>query len=159
MKKRGSPKNEAQIALIRELAAQGHSQTTIGLMIGRSRERIRQICDREGIETLCGLIYHDRDDRILALIAEGLSYTEIGLQIGVPAGTVQQSAKRLGVKPIWKGKRPGVSGVRGVSPHKKTGLWQAYINDVGRVRSLGYYDTKEAAIAARLAAEAAQVQS
>jgi len=153
----GSGRNEAQIALIRELAARGHSQSTIALMIGRSRERIRKICNRDGIETLCGLTNHDRDDRILSLISDGLSFTEIGQQIGIPESTVSRCAKRLGVKAEWKGRRPGLSGVRGVSQHKKTGLWWAYIRKSGRQCSLGYHATKEAAIAARLNAEAKNV--
>lgn len=40
-----------RIAAIRELASQGLSQAEIGRRIGISRERVRQLCVREGIET------------------------------------------------------------------------------------------------------------
>ncbi len=49
-------------------------------------------------------------------------------------------------------RRTNISGYTGVSLHKKSGKWVAMIKGEGRVRNLGYYATKEQALAARLAA-------
>ena len=45
------------------------------------------------------------------------------------------------------------SGVTGVCWHNKTGKWQAYISDHGKVKSLGHFDDKFEAIYARRSAE------
>lgn len=47
------------------------------------------------------------------------------------------------------------SGAIGVGFHKRSGKWRARITRSGKLRDIGYFDTKEAATAARKAAEAA----
>lgn len=42
-----------------------------------------------------------------------------------------------------------ISGFKGVSLHKQTGKWQAYINQNGRRHSLGLFEAKEEAAKAR----------
>lgn len=49
--------------------------------------------------------------------------------------------------------RNSSSGITGVSLHKASQRWHARIHTRGGCRSLGYYDTKEAAAQARRAAE------
>lgn len=51
-----------------------------------------------------------------------------------------------------KKKRSNTSGVKGVGWYKQAGLWQAYIGAHGKQKHLGFYKTKEEAIAARRAA-------
>lgn len=52
-------------------------------------------------------------------------------------------------------RRTNSSGVVGVSRHRLTGKWAAYISTGSRIRHLGLFDRKEDAIAARKAAEVA----
>lgn len=51
-----------------------------------------------------------------------------------------------------KRRSTNTSGLTGVSLHKKSGKWVAMVKGDGRVRNLGYFNTKEAAFAARQAA-------
>ncbi len=51
-------------------------------------------------------------------------------------------------------KKPSKSGYKGVHFHAKSGKWHSRIKQNYRVISLGYYETPEAAYAARLAGEA-----
>jgi len=48
---------------------------------------------------------------------------------------------------------------RGVSFHKASHKWNAYLSRDGRRRSLGYFHTREAAVAARITAEYAEPNS
>lgn len=50
-------------------------------------------------------------------------------------------------------RRDNSSGVPGVSLHKATGKWHAYIGIVSSVKSLGYFDSKDEAVRKRKAAE------
>jgi hypothetical protein len=49
--------------------------------------------------------------------------------------------------------RNNTSGVKGVSWHRATGKWAAYIKTHGKIRHLGLFSTVEAAATARRAAE------
>ncbi len=69
----GSAKNMERINRIRALAAEGMSQTVIADHIGVSRERIRQICTREGIETMSGRVDWDALDAVLAAADAGMT--------------------------------------------------------------------------------------
>ena len=75
---------------IAELAAQGFSQSTIGAILGVSRERIRQICNRDGIATVPGGIDYDGIDRAAAIVATGesMSISELAQRVGVALPTV-----------------------------------------------------------------------
>ena len=147
---------KADPAEIARLAAEGHSQSVIADMIGVSRERIRQICNRDGIETLSGRRDWDFRDRLPDLIARGLTVMEIARETGRQPASVRVVLRSEGLAPLAKWKRPGVSGYRGVSLHKQSGLWRASARRDGQRVSLGYYQTPEAAYAARCEWEAAQ---
>ncbi len=140
---------KADPARVRELAAEGYSQSTIADLVGVSRERIRQICNRDGIDTVWGGVDADLEDRVAALISTGMSAAEIKQSIGCGGGTVERIARRLGLTLKWKGRRPGLSGHRGVCLHKQSGLWMAYVRSGGRDISLGYHATIAEAVAAR----------
>lgn len=96
-------KNEMQIALIRELADQGYSQATIAVMIGRTRERIRQICNREGIETLSGNVDWDRREKLADIIAaagpDGISQREAATAAGFKSGSATHVFRSAGLSP------------------------------------------------------------
>jgi hypothetical protein len=140
---------KADPARVRELAAEGYSQSTIADLVGVSRERIRQICNRDGIETVWGGANADLEDRVTELIGAGMSAKEIESEIGCGCGTAQRIASRLGLTLQWKGRRPGSSGHRGVVFHKPTGAWRASVYRDGHTTYLGYYDTIADAVAAR----------
>lgn len=52
-----------------------------------------------------------------------------------------------------RGRKDNTSGVMGVHWYKRRGAWQAYIKVAGKNKHLGYFKSKEDAIAARAAAE------
>lgn len=89
--------NPVSVEKIRQLAAQGMSQATIGTIVGRSRERIRQICNREGIETLDGSIDYDRRDKVGLLAAGGVPVVEIAKLTASTPRTIRQDLKSLGL--------------------------------------------------------------
>lgn len=99
--RRGVPmrgrKNVERIARIRELAAQGLSQSTIAAQEGISRERVRQFCNREGIDTISGRQDLDLRDRIAELASEGLTTTEIAHRLERKPSAVSAAAKSIGI--------------------------------------------------------------
>ncbi len=91
---------------IRDLAAEGHSQATIALFLGVSRERIRQICNRDGIETLSGHINHDLRDRILEALNESPDCdTRLAKRLGVSAVTVRANRIKMGLPKVDRSRR------------------------------------------------------
>jgi predicted transcriptional regulator len=146
----GRKPDEAKAATIRALAAEGLSQTTIAAMMGVARHAINQFCRRHGIKCRPG--YRDKDfaDQVAQMIEDGMSVGEIKKATG---REVVRTVKSLGLTPKWKGKRPGASGIRGVSLHKPSGGWRADVYESGRRRYLGCFRTKEEAAAALKAAE------
>lgn len=62
---------KAHPPIVVALAARGHSQATIASMLGVSRERIRQICDRDGITTLRGHRQLDAFEMAQKIVATG----------------------------------------------------------------------------------------
>ncbi|WP_404826374.1 hypothetical protein [Pediococcus ethanolidurans] len=61
--------------------------------------------------------------------------------------------KGIGYRKSGRNPNNNSSGTTGVSLYKRTGKWQAYIQLKGHRKHLGFFDTKEEAIAARKAAE------
>lgn len=98
-------KNVDRIARIRELAAQGLSQSTIAIQEGISRERVRQICDREGVATVSGAVDWDLRDRIAELARDGLSGAGIARRLGRNPCTVSIVARSMGIS-LPRGKKP-----------------------------------------------------
>lgn len=89
---------KADPAMVRALAKEGHSQSTIASLLGVSRERIRQICNRDGIETTPG--YHDADlsDRMLDCAARGLTIQQAAAELGRHVSSLYVKARREGIK-------------------------------------------------------------
>lgn len=87
----------ARVDRIRELAAQGYSQAMIGTLIGVSRERVRQICDRDGIETLNGQRDHDLSEKMRESAARGETLAEFVAASGAPWATVRSKSRREGI--------------------------------------------------------------
>lgn len=90
---------QAVLDKIRDLAAQGMSQSTIATHIGRSRERVRQICNREGIVCLDGSRNHDRDEIFASAINSGAHLEEAAKAAGVSPAKARLIAKHLGLTP------------------------------------------------------------
>ena len=90
-------RNHDRIARIRDLAAQGLSQTTIADQECISRERVRQICKREGIYTLPGGTDWDMRDRIAEMARDGLCASEIARRLGRDPSVVSAAAKSMGL--------------------------------------------------------------
>ena len=90
-------RNHDRIARIRDMAAQGLSQTTIADQEGISRERVRQICNREGIYTLHGGTDWDMRDRIAEMARDGLYASEIARRLGRDPSVVSAAAKSMGL--------------------------------------------------------------
>lgn len=86
-----------RIARIRDLAAQGLSQSTIATQEGISRERVRQICNREGIDTVPGGTDWDMRDRIAEMARDGLCASEIARRLGRNCSNVRYAAKSAGI--------------------------------------------------------------
>lgn len=91
---------KADPARIRELASEGHSQSTIASILGVSRERIRQICDRDGIETLPGLIDWDRRDKLDQFVGAKITAKEAARLAGYTNGAA--TFRMAGLEPPRK---------------------------------------------------------
>lgn len=98
-------RNHDRIARIRDLAAQGLSQSTIADQEGISRERVRQICNREGIDTVPGGPDWDMRDRIAELARDGLCASEIARRLGRDPSVVSAAAKSMGL-PLPRFEKP-----------------------------------------------------
>lgn len=83
--------------LIRAMAAEGRSQSFIADLLGVSRERIRQICARDGIETLNGRRDYDLSDRMRDCAARGLTIQEAAKELGRYSSAIYQKAKAEGI--------------------------------------------------------------
>lgn len=93
------PKCKADPARIRELAAEGLSQSTIADFLGVSRERIRQICDRDGIETVSGKADWDRREKLAQFSGAKMSAKEAAVLAGYAAGSASDVFRRAGITP------------------------------------------------------------
>lgn len=71
---------------VRQLAAEGHSQSTIALIVGVSRERIRQICDRDGIETVSGKVDWDRREKLAEFVGKNITAKDAAKAVGYSSG-------------------------------------------------------------------------
>lgn len=89
---------KADPAMIRALASEGHSQSAIADILGVTRERIRQICNRDGIETLPGGIDYDLSDRMRDCAAKGMTIQEAAAALNRHAGNIFAKAKREGIE-------------------------------------------------------------
>lgn len=88
---------KADPAVIRALAAEDHSQSTIASLLGVSRERIRQICNREAIATEPGNIDADLSDKMRQCAARGMTLQEAAEELGRRSGSLYRKAKREGI--------------------------------------------------------------
>lgn len=93
------PKCKADPARIRELAAEGLSQSTIADFLGVSRERIRQICDRDGIETISGKVDLDRREKLAQFSGTKMSAKEAAVLAGYAVGSASGVFRRAGIAP------------------------------------------------------------
>lgn len=84
---------------VAELAAEGYSQATAALMVGVSRERIRQIANKHGIAFLPGEIDYDTREKVAELHAKGMTASEISEAAGCQQYNVWNHLKALGLKP------------------------------------------------------------
>lgn len=82
---------------IRELAAEGLSQSTIASILGVSRERIRQICARDCIETVPGGRDYDLSDRMRDCAARGLTIQQAADELGRTVAGIYGKAKAEGI--------------------------------------------------------------
>ena len=94
----GPAKNMDRINRIRALAAEGLSQTVIADHMGVSRERIRQICIREGIETMSGRVDWDALDAVLAAADAGMTLRQTCAHTGLPHSHVRSLSRRRSIK-------------------------------------------------------------
>lgn len=99
--KRGSanPNCKADPDRIRELAADGLSQSTIADILGVSRARIRQICNRDGIETLPGGPDWDRREKLAQFSGTKMSAKEAAVLAGYAPGSASDVFRRAGITP------------------------------------------------------------
>ena len=72
---------KAPVELVRALASEGLSQATTAVALGVSRERIRQIANREGIDFLPGNVNWDLHEKVAELNAQGLCDRDIAEQL------------------------------------------------------------------------------
>ena len=93
------PRCKADPARIRELAAEGLSQSTIADFLGVSRERIRQICDRDGIETVSGKADWDRREKLAQFSGAKMSAKEAAALAGYAPGSASDVFRRAGITP------------------------------------------------------------
>jgi len=84
---------------VRAMAAEGYSQAMTAELLGVTRERIRQIANRDGIEFLSGKTDWDFRERVLELHALGLSPTQIARKIGRSQFFCRQAILAAGLKP------------------------------------------------------------
>ena len=89
---------KADPAMIRALASEGHSKSAIADILGVSSERIRQICNRDGIETLPGGIDYDLSDRMRECAAKGMTIQEAAAALKRHVGDIAGKAKREGIE-------------------------------------------------------------
>lgn len=82
---------------IRELAAEGLSQSTIASILDVSRERIRQICARDRIETVPGGRDYDLSDRMRDCAARGLTIQQAADELGRTVAGIYGKAKAEGI--------------------------------------------------------------
>lgn len=82
---------------IRELAAEGLSQSTIASILGVSRERIRQICARDCIDTVPGGRDYDLSDRMRDCAARGLTIQQAADELGRTVAGIYGKAKAEGI--------------------------------------------------------------
>ena len=94
-----NPQCKADPARVRELAAEGLSQSTIADILGVSRERIRQICDRDGIETVSGKADWDRREKLAQFSGTKMSAKEAAVRAGYAAGSASDVFRRAGITP------------------------------------------------------------
>lgn len=73
---------------VRELARQGHSQSMIATILDVSRERIRQICERDKIKTLSGRMKYDGIDKLKALAGTSMTAESAAKLAGYSTGNV-----------------------------------------------------------------------
>lgn len=91
---------------VRALASVGHSQSSIATILGVSCERIRQICDRDGIETLPGNRDYDKEDAFLDAVAAGHHVSEAARIAGTTSrGRMRDLARAAGID-LSKYKKP-----------------------------------------------------
>lgn len=101
MTARGTAKSD----VIRAMAAQGMSQTTIADHMGLTRTRIWQICKRDGIETLSGNVDWDRRDGLAERIAAGDSVEDAAKAAGYSYAGAWHAIKAMGLEPAEQPKR------------------------------------------------------
>jgi len=94
-----NPQCKADPARVRELAAEGLSRSTIADILGVSRERIRQICDRDGIETVSGKADWDRREKLAQFSGTKMSAKEAAVRAGYAAGSASDVFRRAGITP------------------------------------------------------------
>lgn len=87
----------ARVQMIRKLAAEGMSKSTIAANIGISRERVRQICNRDGIETVSGMTDADLSDRMRECAGSGMTIQQAAQALGRTVGGMRGKAKREGI--------------------------------------------------------------
>ena len=88
----------ARAEQVRALAAEGMSQSLIADYLGITRERVRQICNRHGIETLSGRIDWDLRDQMRALAADGKTIGEAAAVLDRSFGAIYMAAIRAGIE-------------------------------------------------------------
>ena len=98
---------KAPVELVRALASEGLSQATTAVALGVSRERIRQIANREGIDFLPGNVNWDLREKVAGLNAQGICDREIAEQLREPYQNVRLTRIKLGLPyikpaPRWK---------------------------------------------------------
>lgn len=67
---------------IRRLADEGYSKSTIATLVGVSQERIRQICNRDGIVITTGHFDTDKREALLALSGSQMTMAEAVKSVG-----------------------------------------------------------------------------
>lgn len=93
----GKHARRADPAEVQRLADEGYSQITAAAMLGVSRERIRQIANRDGIEFLPGGIDYDTRERVTELHGTGMADAEIAVAIGRDRQIVTSFRRTLGL--------------------------------------------------------------
>lgn len=88
---------KADPAEVARLADEGYSQAVVAEMLGVSRERIRQIADRDGIDFLPGNADYDTREKVAELHGRGLTDTEIAAEIGRDRQTAINFRRVLGL--------------------------------------------------------------
>ncbi|MDH5797085.1 MAG: hypothetical protein OEZ19_00860 [Paracoccaceae bacterium] len=97
--KTNQPKTKVDPSEVARLAAEGMSQATIAAALGVSRQRVNQICTRDGIETLFGGTDYDAMDKIAVMHARGMFTAEIAEALGETPMAVLVTLRRMGKTP------------------------------------------------------------